>query len=246
MEIEIKQLGCALRLTEDEGSSLRLSEDLWDEATVDFHIFLVWCLLVNRDVNFEGLARSLKGGRVVRRLEWEQSGSLRPRPAGATRGQDIFGSFQQGLWREAGARSESSILGAEGQQDGGAGRGKQGVQPAGVSSNDSMTSAIPETGREGLPQGTACGSPVGFQQGSDKWFRGSLERVLLEEVEGRQIEGGKAVGMRTQAPPEDSLLVTIPTQVFGSTYGLFSPREGPPGERSSAFRDQEGSWDDAY
>ncbi|KAK4426249.1 hypothetical protein Salat_1393400 [Sesamum alatum] len=40
METKIKHLGCALRLTEDEGSGLRLSEDLWDETTDDIHMFL--------------------------------------------------------------------------------------------------------------------------------------------------------------------------------------------------------------
>ncbi|KAK4426793.1 hypothetical protein Salat_1448000 [Sesamum alatum] len=61
MEAEIQRLGWALQLTEDEGNGLRLSEDLCDEPTTGNDLFLVGRLLIPRDVNFKGLARSLKG-----------------------------------------------------------------------------------------------------------------------------------------------------------------------------------------
>ncbi|KAK4414348.1 hypothetical protein Salat_2847800 [Sesamum alatum] len=83
METEIKHLGWALRLTEDEGNGLRNSDELWEESPDDGHLFLVRRLLVNRDVHFEGFVdpgentpygswlRAPPGSRVVRRLEPE-------------------------------------------------------------------------------------------------------------------------------------------------------------------------------
>ncbi|KAK4416799.1 hypothetical protein Salat_2505400 [Sesamum alatum] len=60
METKIKHLGRALRLTEDEDSGVRLLEELWEESTEGTLLFVVGRLLVNKDVNFEGLVRSLK------------------------------------------------------------------------------------------------------------------------------------------------------------------------------------------
>ncbi|KAK4415093.1 hypothetical protein Salat_2616500 [Sesamum alatum] len=132
METEIKHLGRALRLTKDEVRSLRLSEELWDESTVGNHLFLVGRLLVNRDVNFEGLARSLK--------------------ARATRGKNIFGSFQQGIQRETGVGSESSAMGVEGQRVG---------------------------GYEAIPLGAAIGELDGFQPIGDKQLWACTSRSIL-------------------------------------------------------------------
>ncbi|KAK4433559.1 hypothetical protein Salat_1118200, partial [Sesamum alatum] len=60
MEAEVQRLGRVLRLTEDEGRGLRLSEDLWEGAEEGNILFLVGRVLASKDINFEGLARSLK------------------------------------------------------------------------------------------------------------------------------------------------------------------------------------------
>ncbi|KAK4424621.1 hypothetical protein Salat_1655700 [Sesamum alatum] len=327
MDMKIKHLGRALRLTEDEGSGLPLSDELWQESTDDGHLFLVGRLLVNRDVNFEGLVRSLKGmmnpvngmdikalpqgwfplrfhhaidkhrilagcpwsfeknliilndvpanadpihvdlnwcdfvvhvhdlplskmmegvvrhvgnclglfkeletdehghawggntsyagcsqyqlfahpgfktsytvrggacdfvhgehsvwllalgpawGRVVRRLELEQSGSARSRLAGVRRGKDIFGSFQQGPRRDSGVRSESSMLEAEGQRNGGDGHG------------------------------VVCGDIDGLQQHGDKRLQDPSGPVFHTTVEACQSEAGQSLFQR-EGPPGEGL-----------------------------------------
>ncbi|KAK4419995.1 hypothetical protein Salat_2412400 [Sesamum alatum] len=138
METEIKHLGRALQLIEDEDNGLRLSEELWEESSAGNHLFLVGRLLVNKDVNFGGLARSLKSmSNPVKGV------NVKALPEGCFLFRGPKGSASVD---SASSKTEAVHLRVRGD---GVNVQRRVPQPR-TSKDDSMASFIPETGREAI------------------------------------------------------------------------------------------------